>query len=54
MLKLSKYCLLFLIASCAVWAQSLMAAEGIKGVPRYAELVSFSDDPGERRPTITS
>ena len=31
MLKLSKYCLLFLIASCVVWAQPLMAAEGIKG-----------------------
>ena len=33
MLKTSKYCLLFLIASCGVLAQPLMAAEGIKGNP---------------------
>ena len=31
MLKISKYCLLFLIASYGVLAQPLMAAEGIKG-----------------------
>ena len=31
MLKLSKYCLLFLIASCVLLARPLMAAEGIKG-----------------------
>lgn len=31
MLKTSKYCLLFVIASCVVLAQPLMAAEGIKG-----------------------
>ena len=31
MLKLSKYCLLFLIASCVLLARPLMAADGIKG-----------------------
>ena len=31
MLKLSRYCLLFLIASCVLLARPLMAADGVKG-----------------------